>query len=346
MTPEQINKLLNHNSEGIDKAVRTLTNFQKKKFIPIKSGLDHLDEVCLGGLLPDLIIGFLSRPGMGKTFTVHTIRQAILRSEKQDISILLWNLEMPFFTLLLVELKKRLKKSYKEILYNQPTKEELPLFKEAAQDFRDPRLTIINIPPTPDEYYTITKAWIDSQILLGKEQLFILVDHTGIVKGINKTESIFLTLEQTNRLKLEYSGLLTFLMLGQLNRSIEDLWHGDKVNPINLRVNSSHIFGSDGYQQFMDVIVTQVIPQKANLEEYAAVNREKYSHLEEHFTDLTATGKFVRLQGQNRIYYDYIKKRLDDDTPSLYCGILNPDQEEYIKTVQEKDYTKEEILDF
>jgi hypothetical protein len=56
----------------------------------------------------------------------------------------------------------------------------------------------------------------------------------------------------------------------------------------------------------------------------------------------------VRLKGRNRIYYDYIKVRLPDNDPTLYCSIIDPDQEELIDafSTEEKDYTSTETINF
>lgn len=82
------------------------------------------------------------------------------------------------------------------------------------------------------------------------------------------------------------------------------------------------------------------------MEKYTSVNKERYGHLEEHFEDNpNPTSDYVRLKGLNRIYYDYIKKRLPEDgEPNLYCELLNKEKEEFIKATseKEKDYKEEE----
>lgn len=347
MIKSKLNKLLEKSVEGIDSAVKSIYNYQIGKFNPVKTSYDFLNEICLGGLLPGLIITILGRPQNGKSFIVQQLREDILKDKDRDIGVLLWNLEMPWFSLLLVQIKKILNKSFKDILSNKPTAEELVIMKQVADDFRDPRLTTITTALTPEEWEYVTREYIEEN--LDKEQLFILYDHAGITKGTNKLEAIFELMERANNIKLDYPDKVTFIILGQLNREIERLFRTRDANPINLRVTSEYIYGSDALQQYSDIIIASTIPQRFGLDKYCAVNRERYPHLEEHIIDedKESPKDFVRLKGTNRIYYDILKTRLNDDTPTLYCQILNKEQEEYNKTVgvYEKDHTKNEPED-
>lgn len=339
---ENLNKLLDKNNSGIDDAVRSIHNYQIGKFNPIKTSYSFLNDLSLGGLLPGLIITILGRPQNGKSYIVQQLREDIMRDKKRDIATLLYNLEMPWFSLLLVQIKKRIGKSFKEILSISPTTEETKIMREITDDFRDPRLTTITTALTPSEWDYTTRLWIEQN--LDKEQLFVLYDHAGITKGTNKLEAIFELMERANNIKLDYSNKVTFIILGQLNREIERLFRTRDLNPINLRVTSEYIYGSDALQQYSDIIIASTIPQRFGLEKYCAVNKERYKHLEEHIIDedRESPKEYVRLKGLNRIYYDILKTRLNDDEPTLYCEILDQEQEEFNQAVQgyEKDYTQ------
>lgn len=328
MNQDKINRLLEHSVENINQTVKFLTDLQHKLIQPISSGLPHLDKVMLGGLFPDLIISIVARASNGKSYTINRIRNAILEDKEQDVAMLFYNLEMPFFTLLLVEIKKILKKSLRFIIDNPPSEQELPLYKKVTDEFRDKRLTKIDETITAEEFYFITKAWIERN--KHKKQLFILLDHIGIIKGKNKTESIHETMEYINMLKLEYPRLLTFIVLGQMNREIEARWRQKDTNPTQLIPDSSSVYGSDSIMFFSDIVMAQVIPQAVGMEEkYASVNKERYDYLSEHFTDDgVATSKYTRLRGDNRVYYHFLKVRLQDGEPTMYCEILNPEIEE------------------
>ena len=344
MKLDKINQLLDYSLEGIDRTAKALYRYQQKRIIPIKSGIEHLDIIGLGGLYPDTVVAIGARPSMGKSYTANLIRTNILKDPEEDIGVLLWNLEMPFFTLLMVELKKVLKKSLKEILAAPPTEDEIPLYQQVTDEFRDHRLTKIDETVTADEFYEVTKEYIERN--LEKKQLFIVLDHIGIIRGTNKTESIHDIMENVNRLKLEYPGKLTFIILCQLNREIENRWRNKDTNPFVLSPDSSSIYGSDSILFFSDIVMIQVIPQVVGMEKYALINRERNPHLEEFITDddRNSPKDWVRLKGQNRIYYHYLKVRLMDGDPTIYGAVLNPEQEEYnIAAAQfEKDMTDNE----
>ena len=344
---QKLDKLLDKNNNGIDNAVKSIHSYYSGKFKPIQTSYPFLNELSLGGLLPGLIISILGRPQNGKSFIVQQLREDILKDKDRNIATLLYNLEMPWFSLLLVQIKKRLNKTFKDILSTKPTADESKIMKEVADDFRDPRLTTVTTALTPSDWEYLTRKWIEENI--DKEQLFILYDHAGITKGTNKLEAIFELMERANNIKLDYPDKVTFIILGQLNREIERLFRTRDLNPINLRVTSEYIYGSDALQQYSDIIIASTIPQRFGLEKYCSVNRERYQHLEDHIVeeDKASPKDYVRLKGLNRIYYDILKTRLNDDTPTLYCELLNEEQEEFNTAISqyEKDHTQQEEYD-
>lgn len=343
---EYLNKLLVKDNRIINDAIRTLNRFQKGDVNPIKTSFDFLNDICLGGLLPNLIISILGRPAHGKTYLASQIKEDILKDTTRDIGLLYYNWEMPAFALLLTQLKKKLNKQYVDILYNEPTEQEQPIYKEVAGEFRDDRLITVERSLTPTEFDYVTRKYVSEN--LHKEQLFVVVDHIGITKGTNKQQTIFEILEVMNGIKLDYPNKITFIVLGQLNREIEKLWRTRDINPINLRVTSEYVYGADAIMQYSDVIVASVIPSRAGLEEYCTIHRERNPHLEDHIliSDKSSNKDYVRLKGLNRVYFDTLKKRLDDGSPSLYCQIINKEQEELIEAYAyaEEDYTEDDVV--
>ena len=280
------------------------------------------------------------------TYVASQLKEDILADKSRDIGLLYFNWEMPTFALLLTQIRKKLMIPLRDILNLNPNKDQLNAMKQVADQFRDERLTTIEKSLTPTEFDYVCRKYIDENI--SKEQIFIVVDHVGITKGSNKLEAIFEILEVMNNIKLDYPNKLTFIVLGQLNREIERLWRTRDINPINLRVTSEYIYGSDALQQYADVIVASVIPEKAGLEKYCTVNRKRYEHLEEHIVDedKASPKDYVRLKGNNRVYFDFLKVRLDDGTPKLYCQYLNEEEKDDINTMSEmeKDSTEDKLI--
>ena len=228
----------------------------------------------------------------------------------------------------------------------KPSPGQLAVMKKTADEFRDPRLTTVDRSLTPQEFDYVCRKYIADNPDL--EQIFMVVDHVGITKGQNKQQAIFELLEICNNLKLDFPNLLTFIVLGQLNRQIELLWRTKDLNPINLRVTSEYIYGADALQQYADVIVASVIPEKAGFEDkgYCTIRRKGYPHLEEHIKDedRNSPKDYVRLKSMNRVYFDFMKVRLDDGTPRLYCQIIDENQLEEIYAYGEieKDSTQDD----
>lgn len=330
MTAEFLDKILTHDDSDINEAVRFIYALQHGKLSPLKSGIDHLDTICLGGLFPGMIICIVSRSGMGKTFTVNQLRSNILSDKDRNVGMLLWNLEMEMKALLIQEFSKKIKNKTKaEILNTPPTQEELQIQKEVTDGFRDPRLLRINTTMTPEDFYKVNREYI----LRNQDkydQLFILVDHIGILKGSDKTESIHQTMEYVNQLKLEFSRKVTFIILGQLNRNIEARWKGKESNPMNVFPSSGDVYGSDAMYHYADVILSQVIPSSVHMETYGVVNIERLPHMKEHVydEDLNSPKELVRLKGHNRIYYHYLKVRQEDGNPKIYGQVLSKRVEE------------------
>jgi hypothetical protein len=347
---EKLNKLLDHNNKGVDDAMQSLYDLQEGRVVPIAVSYAFLNELCLGkGILPNLIISLLARPGQGKTFMAQTIRQDLLVDPDRNVGILYFNWEMPWFSLLLIELKKKFKRSFKDILGMNPTEVDKEEMELVADTLRDPRFTSVDISLDAREFEYVCRKYIESN--LDKDQLFIFIDHIGIGKGKNKLDVMFEIMEACNRLKLSFPNKLTFFPLAQLNRDIERLWRTRDVNPMNLRVTSEYAYGADAIMQYSDIVVASVIPQKAGLADgYCTVNRAKYEHLEEHILDAEKMSNkdYVRLKGSNRVYYDVLKKRLDDDSPTLFCELLDVDKEEVIDAfgARESDSTEDDNLIF
>lgn len=348
MNNEELRGLLHTSKEELDDAVRTIGNFQKGTLKPLKTSMDHLNNACLGGLIPGNIISIGARPQNGKTYTLHRLKNDILESD-MNVKMLLYNWEMPWFSLILIQLKKFLKKSFKEILLNVPTEVEKDVYKEVMTKFRDERLTTISKALNPQDWYELTRMYILEN--LSADLIIVAIDHIGITVGDDKMKTQYKLMELQNSLKLEFPSKVCFINLCQLKREIELLWRSKDTNPTGLRVSSEFLLGSDALNQYSDVIMAQVIPERANMEQYASVNRKRYEHLKEHFVeDTNPTSDYIRLKGTNRVFFDYIKKRMPDEEDStLYCELLNPEIKDFVDATSnlEKDYIKDDNeLDF
>lgn len=350
MNKEELKGLLENSKNEINNAVRFISKFQKGKLKPLKTSMSHYNDAALGGIIPGFVTSIGARPSHGKTYTLHQLKDDILTNGGDTTKMLLFNWEMPWFSLILIQIKKFLKKSFKEILLKEPSEEDLGVYKEILEKFRDDRMTTISKALTPEDWGTVVRMYIEMNIDM--DLLIIGTDHLGIVVGDDKTKTIYKFMEIQNAIKLDYPDKVHFINLFQLKREIENLWKLAKTDPYKLRVTSELMFGADAMMQYSDIIFAQVIPDRANLDNYASVNKERNMHLEEHFEDdPNPTSTYVKLKASNRVYFDYIKRRMPEEgEPTLYCEILNKEKEEFIKATseKEKDYLQddEDDLDF
>lgn len=338
MNRDEIDKILSGESSEIVEAHKSIVELQKDKSGILKTGISHLDSFLVGGLNNRMIF-ILSRPSMGKSFNLETIIDNLLNPEinaNQDIRALRINMEMGSQQMLMRDLRKALNKKMSDIIKDVYTEEEREIVKQVVAKHQDSR--VINFSKTvsgDDLRYTLDKFLENSGADTKK---VILVDHLSIYPDKKTIDDV---LSICNEYKLKDKNL-SFIFYAQLNRTVEDLWRSGKdtkVNPRNMLPNSSHALSTDVMFQYADIVMTMVIPQVVDCEEFAAVHRERNQHLKEHFIDDNGDNAFVRLKGRNRIYYSYIKIRMVDDfeDPRLYCDILNPEYEQTANKIYQEN---------
>ena len=256
-----------------------------------------------------------------------------------DLKILRLNWEMQTKSLLLRSIKQALQKSMRQILSKPFSEEDKDSVTEAVNQIRHKRVRNFSKIVEGDEFAYLLDKFCQSGD--PDEEKIVLIDHLHI---LNTKERIDNFLSICNTYKLKYKKL-SFIIYFQLNRKLEDLWKGKDSNPKNYRPNSIHIYNTDGLYQYADIITTMVIPQVVNLDTYAVVNRNYCENLAEHFID-EGDSNWVKLEGRNRVYFDYIKIRMVDDfeDPKLYCEILNHQREE--KLHEEAELEQEDVPAF
>lgn len=329
---EEINDILTGKNKDIIEACAEIKEIQKGDKLGLKTGIAHLDYFTLVGL-DNLMVFIGSRPSMGKTHTASKIKKNLFDPEinpDQNIAILDLNWEMQAKYLVLRAMRETLGRSMRDILSKQLTEEENMAMKDPINKLKDKRVLTINKVIEGDAFVYLVEKYMEKNE--GK-RVVLFCDHLHILQEKSRIDS-FLGL--CNGLKLKYKNL-SFIFFFQLNRTLENFWRGTndakfKVNPKNFVPNSSHIYNTDMLMQYGDVIMTQVIPQVVDLDEYASVTKERNPHLKNHFVFDDPENRTARLKGRNRIYYHYIKIRLNDDfdDPRTYCDILNQQTEERV----------------
>ena len=74
-------------TELTNKTVKLISKFQSGEVKPISTGIEHLDKVLMGGLLPGTIVGIIARSQHGKSYDLERIQRHLLKTQK-DVSLL------------------------------------------------------------------------------------------------------------------------------------------------------------------------------------------------------------------------------------------------------------------
>jgi len=382
MTNEELEFLLDKKNSEVYDAHKEIIDLQNNKDSRLIFGKEWLDESIIGGI-NNKILFFGSRPGNGKTHHCSETINALLDKNlnPSPVEVCRLNLEMPTMTLLLQQVSRTLNKPPKEILSRPYTEQEKPVVKNVVNSFMDKRIHNMSKILKGNDFQRFVEGYckkidlsdrelnkvkweavleqakndnkdtstLDKEIIVAKNSYVpyatkkvILIDHLMIYKSKEEIDDILL---RCNEMKMNDKNL-SFIIYFQLRRDVEDLWRDGKekkVNPKNMLPNSTFIYLSDILQQIADIVVSLVIPQVYELEEYAAIHKERNIHLEKHFTEEgMADSNWTRLKARNRIYYNFMKIRLINsfDDPRLFCELLNPEKEEEIQEIYGKPTIK------
>lgn len=333
----KFDNLFSKENTEIDKAYEEILKLQEGDVKPLTTGVDFLDDNLIGGLNNKMVfIG--SRPSMGKTFSSAKIQNHLLDSF-EEVRILRMNLEMPTQSLLLRQLKETLNKPMKEIISHKFTEEELKKALEAVEKMKDPRVTDFSQPIKGEELKDLLRAFYvackNEKIPNLKKVVFL--DHLHVYSSKEDIDNV---IEVLNEIKMADPNI-SFIIYFQFNRTIEDEWRNSrekKVFNFNMLPSSKYIYLTDKLMQYADIVMSMTIPQVVDLDTFASVNKARSEHLEEHFIEGGKESDFVKLKGLNRIYYNFIKIRMNDDfdDPRLFCEILDKEKEGETKNTYKK----------
>lgn len=328
-------ELFNREYSEADEAFEQIQKLQRGDDKPITVGYDFIDNDLIGGL-NNKIVFIGSRPSMGKTYMSSQIQKHILNTF-EDVDILRINLEMPTQSLLLRELKQALNKPMKEILKSGFTEEELEKAKETLNKFKDERITDFSKPLKGNELLELLRAFYISSKNKEKKtkktrKRITIFDHIHIYPDKDSIDNV---ISICNDIKMSDPNS-SFILFFQYNRTIEDAWRESKEKKqfnFNMLPSSRFIYQTDNLMQYADMVISVIIPQVVDLEVFASVYKDKNLHLKEHFHEESKDGRFVKLKGDNRIYYHFLKIRMNDyfDDPRLFCELLDKDKKDVVK---------------
>ena len=290
--------------------VELLKKFKSGKLKPISTGIDHLDESLLGGLLPGTVLGICARSSQGKSYDAERIQRVILTNEP-DIIYINANWEMSFFKLLVRDISFRSGKSAKDVLFEPVTKENQNELKTIVDSHRTDNVYYQNEPVTAETFNedieSIIAQFPDKKIVVAIDNLENILNSAG-----GQKQSMDLLLSKVNRLK-NLHWFISFIILNQLNNNLtlrmDDL---RKQKPID-----SDIYGSDQLLKLCDVLYVKVIPWKLGLhDKYMVFHKDMYPWLED-FKMYDDTKDIANFDPFGIAYYFYLKLRQPPDEKNV-----------------------------
>jgi len=296
--------MLYKSTDLTDKTVKLINDFQSGKVQPITTGISHLDKACGRGLTPSLIVGITARSFSGKTYDLERI-QSHIRKEHPDVVQFHANWELNFFKILLRDITQKTGKTQAEILYDNPTTEDLLKLKEICDEHRNDNIYYENEPVTPEQFFEDVKEVIR---LHPNERIVITVDNLENVLDTknNQKSSIDAFLTQVNRLK-DMHWFISFIILNQLNDNI--LQRID--NPKQHKPKESDLYSSGQYFKLCDVLYVKILPWRLHItEKFMVFAKEAYSWLEDF--KIFGNGNTASFEPNGVAYYFYLKRRGTD----------------------------------
>lgn len=295
--------MLYKSTELTDKTVALISKFQTGEIQPITTGISHLDKECLGGLTPAFILGIAARSFGGKTYDLERI-QSHIRKNYTDVIQINANWELGFFKILLRDIAQKTGKSQAEILYNNPSKEDLLKLAEICDIHRNENIYYQNEPVSPDQFFNDIKWAIEA---FPNKRILVTIDNLENVLDTknNQKSSIDALLTQINRLK-DMHWFITFIVLNQLNDDI--LMRID--NPKNHKPKESDLYSSGQFFKLCDVVYIKVLPWRMHItEKFMVFGKESYKWLEDFKIYSGNTASFNPI---GCAYYFYLKRRGSD----------------------------------
>jgi hypothetical protein len=232
------------------------------------------------------------------------------------------NYELNFFKILLRDIAQKTNKTQAEILYNNPTAEELIELGRICDIHRNDNIYYQNEPVTPEQFFDDVKSIIDA---FPTKKIVVTVDNLENIldtKGSQKS-SIDSFLTQINRLK-DMHWFISFLILNQLNDNI--LQRLD--NPKQHKPKESDIYSSGQFYKLCDVLYVKVLPWRMHLtDKFMVFAKEAYDWLEDF--KIYGSGNTASFDPVGIAYYFYLKRRGSDvkDMQDVFAErIFKPDE--------------------
>lgn len=300
--------MLKTSRELTNETVTLISKFKSGELKPIPTGIEHLDEALLGGLLPGTVVGVVGRSGHGKSYDMERIQREILKDP--EIIFINANWELSHFKLLIRDISFRTKKSVKSVLFDPLTEESKEELGKICDIHRRDNVFYQNEPVTSDVFeediLSQIKKFPNSKIVVAIDNLEnILIDQGSQKQCMDRL------LYKINILKNVHP-FISFIVLNQMNREyVYDVQEIKKHRP-----HEGHIYGSDQFYKLCDVVYIKLIPSKLGIKDkFMIFGKNQYDWLDEHKGEEGTNT--VSFDPYGRAFYFYVKQRQPEDEKNI-----------------------------
>lgn len=299
------------------KAFQEIKQYQIGNKGIIKTGTPYFDDVF--PVVNGSVIVFSAGSGIGKSYTLAKMVDNILNKElnptADNFVVLNISLEMRVLSLVLRGMAKNIKsKSKKEILLQEFTEEEKAQAKAYFESLQDDRVSISQVPTTPNKFYEGCKEFLEMN--KDKDSVIITVDHLALISGDSgesRNTIIEKFIERVNDLKMEYENVI-FILLSQTN---SEMIKRAKDKDIMAQPQPSDLYYSQFTFQVADFVAVMTNPTRLGIKEYSKIDPDRYPNLEKFFLEEDLKGR-VSLEPFGVNYVHLLKCREAD---GLYLDI-------------------------
>jgi len=222
-----------------------------------------------------VVIG--GRPGTGKTLIKdQIIREGFRLNKGQNLMVLEFTLEMVSAKSRLREFCSVTKKSYQYLANADkaegPLKEaDFEICKKYAIEASKYPIHEVEMPPNIDQFEATIHQYMEDHAISNEhgEKIYcntvITLDHSILLKGLNKQEMLYQLGEICTKLKREYP--IIFIILSQLGRQVESPERNIEGQYGNY-ILETDIFGADALMQHADLVIGINRPAMKNIKVY------------------------------------------------------------------------------
>lgn len=287
-------------AEVTDESVKYIQARKDKLIVPLKTRWSKFNNVCCGGIEPNMIVTIAGGSGSGKSAFANTLETDLIDlNPDQDIVILDFSFEMLSYRQIGRKLSNRLRRTTSELYSANNSIDDATLdkIKEEAEKIKRYQIYYIDTPSTV-EYIEKTIDYFHETIAKNK-WLIVILDHALLVEGDSERGTI-VDLQKMFIRKKKLSNT-SIIQISQMNRNIEQ---PDRINNPSMHYPMrSDLAASDAIFQASDYVIALSRPELLNILSYGVNRLPVKDKVYLHFLKVRDAGEPCILEFNNELKY-------------------------------------------